>query len=266
MATSSARFCGICHDSGTVFVAHHGLYGNQRVEAFDAATGRYLRTVVDGGIEGDGIRYPVGLAVLDGHLFITGWDHMVHKLRVNDGKDVLSWGGQGLKEGQFKYPDHITVLNEQLWVADCHNHRLQCFDANGKFIRAITGEKSKRMRLRYPRGVTGDGGLLYVVDGSRRLLVLTPMGESVGAFPLKGASELLVGVSVARSRIFVADADKGRVHVLERVPCSEAPPKPERRRSWVLSKFLGPFARCDDHKQAPAAAHPVNTVTHTTSI
>src|SRR5581483_5506221 len=57
----------------------------------------------------------------------------VHKYSP-DGKLLFSWGAPGTDPGQFNVP-HNIVCDEEGWVyvADRENHRIQVFDANGKF-------------------------------------------------------------------------------------------------------------------------------------
>jgi sugar lactone lactonase YvrE len=52
-----------------------------------------------------------------------------------DGKFIKSWGGLGVRHGQFRTP-HALVFDSKgrLWVADRGNHRIEIFDAEGNYL------------------------------------------------------------------------------------------------------------------------------------
>lgn len=71
----------------------------------------------------------------DGHIFVAdGYGNAcVHKY-TPDGKRVKSWGESGSGPGQFNIVHNIVADNDGwVYVADRENHRVQVFDANGKY-------------------------------------------------------------------------------------------------------------------------------------
>jgi sugar lactone lactonase YvrE len=52
-----------------------------------------------------------------------------------DGKFIKSWGGLGVRHGEFRTP-HAMVFDARgrLWVADRGNHRIEIFDQNGTYL------------------------------------------------------------------------------------------------------------------------------------
>jgi hypothetical protein len=57
----------------------------------------------------------------------------VHKFSP-DGKLLLSWGERGTDPGQFSNPHNMAIDKDgYVYVADRENHRVQVFDANGRF-------------------------------------------------------------------------------------------------------------------------------------
>ena len=55
-----------------------------------------------------------------------------------DGNWLKSWGEPGSKPGQFNTPHSIAVdAQDNIYVADRGNHRIQVFDRDGKFLRQI---------------------------------------------------------------------------------------------------------------------------------
>jgi DNA-binding beta-propeller fold protein YncE len=56
-----------------------------------------------------------------------------------DGNWLKSWGEPGDQPGQFNVPHSIAVDSQNnIYVADRGNRRIQVFDANGKFLRQFT--------------------------------------------------------------------------------------------------------------------------------
>jgi hypothetical protein len=52
---------------------------------------------------------------------------------------VKQWGDRGTKEGEFNTPHNIAVDNQDnVYVADRGNRRIQVFNPDGVFLRAIT--------------------------------------------------------------------------------------------------------------------------------
>jgi DNA-binding beta-propeller fold protein YncE len=75
-----------------------------------------------------------------------------------DGKFIKSWGGLGVKHGEFRTP-HAMVFDAKgrLWVADRGNHRLEIFDQDGKYLES---------RYAYGRisGLFIRNNLVYAID------------------------------------------------------------------------------------------------------
>jgi peptidylamidoglycolate lyase len=60
----------------------------------------------------------------------------------SQGKYLFDWGKKGDKEGEFNIPHAISLgENENVYVADRENKRVQVFDSNGKFIKQLTNKK-----------------------------------------------------------------------------------------------------------------------------
>lgn len=74
----------------------------------------------------------------DGTVFVTdGYGNArVHKFSP-DGQLLLSWGSPGTAEGAFHLPHGIAVSRQnEVYVADRENSRVQIFDSDGQFLRA----------------------------------------------------------------------------------------------------------------------------------
>ena len=75
-----------------------------------------------------------------------------------DGKFIKSWGGLGVRHGEFRTP-HALAFDPKgrLWVADRGNHRIEIFDADGKYLES---------RYMYGRisGIFIKGNTVYAID------------------------------------------------------------------------------------------------------
>ncbi len=75
-----------------------------------------------------------------------------------DGKFIKSWGGLGVRHGEFRTP-HALVFDAKgrLWVADRGNHRIEIFDQEGNYLES---------RYMYGRisGIFIKGNLVYAID------------------------------------------------------------------------------------------------------
>jgi sugar lactone lactonase YvrE len=75
-----------------------------------------------------------------------------------DGKFIKSWGGIGVRHGEFRTPHALAFdARGRLWVADRGNHRIEIFDQNGTYL------ESHYMFGR-PSGLFIKGDTVYVID------------------------------------------------------------------------------------------------------
>ena len=83
----------------------------------------------------------------NGNVYVVdAGNHRIQKF-TSDGQFISKWGGEGSNNGQFKltspsasdycYKGGIaTDTNNNVYVADTFNHRIQKFNSNGQFISA----------------------------------------------------------------------------------------------------------------------------------
>jgi DNA-binding beta-propeller fold protein YncE len=75
-----------------------------------------------------------------------------------DGKFIKSWGKIGVRHGEFRTPHALMFdAKSRLWVADRGNHRIEIFDADGKYLES---------RYMYGRvsGFFIKGNTVYAID------------------------------------------------------------------------------------------------------
>src|SRR5437762_1073939 len=123
----------------------------------------------------------------------------VHKVD-SKGRHLVSWGEPGTDPGCFNIPHSIaTDADGLVYVADRENHRVQVFDAKGRYLAQINN-------LHRPCGLycdRRDGGVLFVGELPTHLPVnqeVPNLGARVSVLTLKGD---LVGRVGARARAAV---------------------------------------------------------------
>ena len=94
-------------------------------------------------------------------------------LTQNNAVMVAKWGEFGDKPGQFKYPTMLATDKEaNIYVVDQHNHRIQKFDSDGKFIAKWgNGRGSADNQFKRPEDITFTSNAIFVTDtGNNRVL------------------------------------------------------------------------------------------------
>ena len=76
----------------------------------------------------------------EGNIFISDGYINSRVAKIDrDGKWIKSWGDRGEKPGEFNTPHSIAAdAKGNIYVADRFNRRIQVFDSDGNFLRAIT--------------------------------------------------------------------------------------------------------------------------------
>ena len=106
---------------------------------------------------------------------------------------VKSWGENGTGPGQFRLPHAIAVdRNNNIYVGDRSNRRVQVFDTEGKFLRLFTIDVPPDPRSRAVNGTTPTGARLAAVMGAPNSICITPGTNQV----------MFVGETTYPGRIF----------------------------------------------------------------
>jgi DNA-binding beta-propeller fold protein YncE len=112
----------------------------------------------------------------EGNIYITdGYvNSRVAKFDKN-GEWVKSWGEKGTGPGQFRLPHAIVIdRNNNVYVADRSNRRVQVFDTDGKFLRMFTIDVPPAPGTHAVYGNTPTGERLAALIGSPNSLCITP--------------------------------------------------------------------------------------------
>ena len=208
------------------FVAPSGLaVAPGRLFVADAELGAVFALDARGepaGVIGRGVlKRPTGLArdAKRGLLFVA--DTQAHDIKVftDAGLLVRVIGERGDGDGQFNFPTHLAYVNDELYVTDTLNNRVQVFSAEGEVLNRQFGTRGLVIgNLVRPKGVAVDSeGNVYIVESYfDSLLVFSSHGEFLlpigGTGTATGRFYLPAGVWIdARNRVFIADMFNGRV-------------------------------------------------------
>lgn len=144
----------------------------------------------------------------------------VRKFDTN-GKLLLSIGKKGIHAGddaekgpsEFNQPSGLWVsASGKIYVADTFNHRIQVFDAKGKFLKIWTHS------FFGPRDIVGDNnGKVYVVDtGNHKIEIFDENGNFMKEFGGHGTAdgkfdEPVGCVLDSKGNLYVSDSNNNRI-------------------------------------------------------
>jgi len=135
----------------------------------------------------------------EGNIYITdGYVNSRVAKYDKNGDWAMSWGTKGTAPGQFRIPHAIVAdRNNNLYVGDRTNHRIQVFDTEGKLLRMFTIDVPPDPTSRAVNGNTPTGARLAEVIGAPNSICITPSPTQV----------LFVGESTFPGRIFKVSLD-----------------------------------------------------------
>ena len=123
---------------------------------------------------------PAGIAidVMD-NIYVSS-ENKLQKFTSSGG--LMNYIGQeGSEEGEFRRPHGVTVYDNQVYVCDTGNNRIQVFDMDLKFIRSFCF--SGKEKLHAPYDIKFDtAGYMYIVEHEMRVQVLDSSGNFIRVF------------------------------------------------------------------------------------
>ena len=126
----------------------------------------------------------VAVSPATGDLYISdGYGNCrIHKFSP-DGRHILSWGEPGIDPGQFIRPHNVVIdTDDNIYIADRENHRIQVFDSNGRFLTMWNN-------IHRPDGICLDAeGNFFVgeLNGMTGMEGCPGLGHRVSIYNLKG--------------------------------------------------------------------------------
>ncbi len=135
----------------------------------------------------------------DGNIYITdGYINSRVAKYDKNGEWVKSWGEKGGRPGQFRIPHAIVAdRNNNLYVGDRTNRRIQVFDTEGTFLRMFSINIPPDPASHPVYGNTPTGERLAAVIGAPNSICITPGPNQV----------LYIGESTFPGRLFKVSLD-----------------------------------------------------------
>jgi DNA-binding beta-propeller fold protein YncE len=239
-------------DSDRLFVSDTKMH---RILVFDK------NHKVEGTI-GDGVVDPGGMVVDNENRFLYVADAALDQVLVYDADKLnlirkIGTAGKGhtlTEPGQFSVPTNVALDSDQnLYVSDTYNDRIEIFDADGNFIRAWGKNGDRPGTFSRPKGIAIDvDGHVWVADAVQdRIQCFTAEGQLLiwmgGHGELPGQFRTPAGLFIdKKNRIFTTEQYPGRVQMFLYIPDDEA--KAELARRQAEQK-----ARADETKTGAAA-------------
>lgn len=166
---------------------------NGRLLHFDSE-GRFIaRTQRDGSGVGYGSLYFSLAEMPDGSVLLNEYHnaccdgtYSVIRQYSRDGS-LIARIGQGSQNGQLYAPRSLEIAaDNSIWVADTGNHRVQHFDAEGRYLAQIGAPSGSPFKAYLPQAIAlAKDGSLWVVDThNHRLLHFQADGRYIGAITL----------------------------------------------------------------------------------
>ena len=191
--------------------------GGHRVSIFDIR-GQKIRTFGSHGDSPDQMKRPKGIATDDtNNIYVSSW----HKLQkfTSRGELIKCIGRRGSKEGEFEDPRGVTLYDNQVYVCDRDNHRIQVFDLDLNFVRSISSLGKGRGKFDEPFDVKFDtAGNMYVAElDNKRVQVMDTSGQFIRVFGQEGEGKLsrASGLHIADKYVYVSDFNGDCIVVYE---------------------------------------------------
>jgi hypothetical protein len=223
---------GMCRDERGNIVVLEPHY--QRVNHF-TSDGRLVEQWGKSGTNQGQFTLPRAVAVnARGEMYVSEYSTLERVQRFSaGGRNVqLAFGVAGTGQGQFNRAEGLCLDGHgRVYVADSCNHRIQVFDADGKFLRAYGRPGSGLGELSYPYDIQVDpAGIQYVCEfGNSRIQVFGPDDSpreiigGPGAAPGRFANPWAIALD-SKGALYVADSQNHRVQKLSRSVAAGAPP------------------------------------------
>ena len=134
--------------------------------------------------------------------------HKLQKL-TSSGELIKCVGKKGGKEGEFEDPRGVTLYDNQVYVCDSDNNRIQVFDLDLNFVKSIGSCGEGRGEFYAPHDIKFDAaGNMYVAEFSNgRVQVLDTSGQFIQEFGQEEERKLSgpSGLHIVDKIVYVSD-------------------------------------------------------------
>ena len=126
---------------------------------------------------------PAGIAIDEKDNIYVSSEHKLQKFSIS-GKLIICIGQMGSGNAEFNDPRGVTIHNNQLYICDRNNDRIQVFNLDLNFIRSISGRGKGRGEFSAPFNVKFDSaGHMYIAEYNyKRVQVLDINGRFLREF------------------------------------------------------------------------------------
>ena len=194
---------GIAYNSQEEMIVSE--WWGHRVSIFKIRGQGKIRTFGSHGDRPHEMKYPKGIATDDADNIYVSSCHKLQKF-TSRGELIKCTGKEGKKEGELDEPCGLTLYDNEVYVCDRNNHRIQIFDLDFNFVRFIGSRGKGRGEFDAPLYVKFDtAGNMYVAEwGNERVQVMDTSGQFIRKFG-EGKLERPSGLHIADKYVYVSD-------------------------------------------------------------
>ena len=158
---------------------------------------------------------PAGIATDVADNIYVSSEHKLQKFTSRGGL-IKCTGEKGKKEGEFDDLRGLTLYDNEMYVCDRNNHRIQIFDLDLNTVRSIGSRGKGRGEFNAPFDVKFDtAGNMYVAEwGNGRVQVMDRSGQFIREFG-EGKLKRPSGLHIADKYVYVSDVSGHCIVVYE---------------------------------------------------
>lgn len=187
------------------------------VEAVAKPAGPKFLFNIDGSMTGSLLNNPLDVDVNgEGRIFVADTGNNSVKIYDPNGTLLQEFGKFGRSEGEFDYPNTITVDDKHIYVGEFKVGRIQIFDHHGNWIKAINSSHLRTPLA--PLSIDVNNSKLYVANRTGEILIVDPQQASlIKKFGKPGIAPGFLsypnGIFARNKKIFVSDSGNKRLQV-----------------------------------------------------
>ena len=194
---------GIAYNSREEMIVSE--YSGHRVSIFEIRGQGKIQTFGSYGESPHKMIAPAGVATDDADNIYVSSCHKLQKF-TSSGELMKCTGEKGKNEGEFDDPRGLTLYDNEVYVCDRNNHRIQVFDLDLNFDRSINSYDEGKGEFITPQDIKFDtAGNMYVAEwGSGKVKVIEKCGHLVQEFG-EGELKQPSSLHIADKYVYVSD-------------------------------------------------------------
>ena len=204
---------------GIAFNSHGEMFVSEtwchQISIFDIR-GQRMRTFGSKANGPEQMYFPRGIAIDDTDNIYVSSEHKLQKF-TSSGELIKCVGKSGNME-KFSNPRGVTLYNNEVYICDSNNHRIQVFDLDLNFVRSIGSYGKEREKLHSPDDIKFDStGNMHITEyGNKRVQVLDSSGHFIRLYSQEGKGKLIGPGSalIADQYLYVSDIEQNCIVVM----------------------------------------------------